>query len=119
MSRPIVVHHLDGRLVVERGADQRGGADVVAGGDRDAVCDAGGLASARSFFTQVPRYSDPPAGTPLTRPPLPVGGSMLPWKSLKPSSCAEVVGPVFWENDTLAGVSGVQRSACSGTPDLG
>ena len=35
-------------------------------------------ASPRSFFSQVVRYSTPPAGVPLTTPPLPVGGSIAP-----------------------------------------
>ena len=39
-------------------------------------------ASARSFFSQVARYSTPPAGVPLTAAPLPAGGSIAPWKSL-------------------------------------
>ena len=78
------VEHLDRRLVVERGADQRRRADQVAGADGDAA-PALALASARSFLTVVVRYSTPPAGVPLTRRAVPVGGSMAPWKSLKAS----------------------------------
>ena len=47
---------------------------------------------ARKRFIQVARYSTPPAGLPLMRPLPPVGGSMLPWKSLKAMRCALAVG---------------------------
>ncbi len=60
-------------------------ADEVAGGDGVAYGAPCGLRPPRSFLTVVARYSAPPAGVPLTRPPLPVGGSMLPWKSLNAS----------------------------------
>src|SRR5207245_4192986 len=47
--------------------------------------------SSRWRFTYVARYSTPPAGFPLTRPLPPVGGSMLPWKSLNATRCADAV----------------------------
>ncbi len=62
----------------------------------------------RSFLTVVARYSAPPAGVPLTLPPLPVGGSMAPWKSLNDSSWPVVVLPLPFSNDTFTGESGFQ-----------
>ena len=51
-------------------------------------------ASARSFSSVVARYSAPPAGTPLTAAPLPLGASSAPWKSLNEKNRALATSPL-------------------------
>ena len=52
-------------------------------------------ASARRPLRVVARYSAPPAGVPLTSPPLPVGGSSAPWKSLNEKNRALAMFPLL------------------------
>jgi hypothetical protein len=80
-----LVHQLDRRLVVERGADQRGRADQVAGADgqrRPALVLGLGAQLPqvrREVLHAAGRVLVPDA---LTTAPLPPGGSIAPWKSL-------------------------------------
>jgi hypothetical protein len=73
-------------------------------------------ASRRSVPTVVARYSAPPAGTPLTVPLLPAGGSRFPWKSLNDSSVPRACGPPEPPHSTCAALSGIHRGAGSGAP---
>src|SRR6476660_8314314 len=71
-------------------ADSSGEAPMMSPAATVMLCSS--LAAARSCASCVDRYSTPPAGWPAMVPLDPLGGSRLPWKSLRASSLTSTGG---------------------------
>ncbi|GHJ05901.1 hypothetical protein TPA0907_02680 [Micromonospora humidisoli] len=76
-----LVHQLDRGLVVESGADQRGGPDQVAGADGGGD-PALGLRLGPQLLQPGGEVFHPAGRGAVDVAPLPPGGSIAPWKSL-------------------------------------
>ena len=121
-----LVHRLDGRLVVERGGEQRRGADDVAGRDGQGVA-GGPCGPGRGGWRGTPRRRRRPSRRPACRSPgrsrgrrrcgptTRSAGSRLPWKSLNDSSWMGISAAVVVRPGVVRAVAvgGVGRAWCA------